>query len=242
MSGKVSDATAFGYALCDGLKGNVPSGFRDFARHCVGLYRQERTKLIETEVLSLYDVNTYADYKTLKGTERDFYDAISEKIAEFDDYLKLMICGFEDDGTPHIFVIYGAGNLQFCDTQGYGVIGSGEYAAQISLDRHPYSKWERLGNCIFAILSAKFSAEAADGVGPDSVLFVLKPNAGNLQAVLKPRALDEYKQKWKDLPKVPLGVVESLEKNLKLHEQTTHNREADPDVTPSGSETSEDQR
>ena len=232
MAGRISDGTSFGYALREGLRGNVPANFLDFARYCVGLYKQERTKLIETEVLALYDVDGFADYRALRATDRDYYDAISGKISEFDEALRLMICGFDDDGTPHIFVISGPGNLSFCDAQGYGVIGSGEVAAQISLDKHPYNKWLRLGECIFAVMAAKFSAEPAEGVGPDSILFVFRQGENKMQALLKGEAIRDYKLQWKSLPKTPEGVADDLEQNMEIYIQ-----EVGGNPTPSGSET-----
>jgi len=242
MSGKTSELTAMGYALESGLKEAVPGAFLDFARYCVSIYKAERRKLIETEVLSDYDVDSYQEYRALKATDRDFFDAIAEKIKEFDQYLNVMICGFEQDSIPHIFVISGPGNLAFCDAQGYGVIGTGAWAAQFSIDRQPYDKWKRIGECIFAVLAAKFTAEAAEGVGPDSVLFVLDPRFDKMQSILKEPALSEYKEKWKALPRLPAGVVEDLENNLSQHVMLTRARlQTDPDdPKPSDSQTSED--
>lgn len=244
LSGKTSDLTAMGYAFEEGLKDAVPEIFIDFARYCVGIYKVERRKLVETEVLSDYDVNSYEEYLSLKASDRDFYDAIEAKVKDFDQGLNVLMCGFERDSIPHIFVISGPGNLAFCDAQGYGVIGTGAWAAQFSLDRQPYDKWKRLGECIFAVLAAKFTAEAAEGVGPDSVLFVLDPEWNKLQALLKEPALAGYKEKWKALPRIPDGIVDDLENSLNIHDMVTRMRSshAEAYTMPSDSETSEDQQ
>lgn len=219
MSGSTSNLTAMGYALVEGLKGKKQQKFLQFARLCVKIYKDERQKLIETEVLSDYDVDSYADYRYLKPTDRDFYDAIAEKVREFDDKMYCLICGFEKR-TPHIFIISGPGNLSFCDLQGFGTIGAGAVAAQFSLDRHPYNRAKSMGDCIFAVLAAKFCAESADGVGPDSVLFVFTPEPPwKMQNYLQGPAIQHYKELWKTLPKIPEGVERMIEVNIQAHIQ-----------------------
>ena len=218
MAGNSSEITAMGYALQEGLKGAKDKNFLQFARRCVKVYKEERKSLVETEVLSNYDVDSYLEYRALRGSDRDFYDSVTRKIEEFDQTLCCMLCGFEKDKTPHIFVISGPGTLSFCDAQEFGVVGAGAAAAHFSLDKHPYSKRKPLGECIFAILAAKFSAEAAEGVGPDSVLMVFEPMPPwKAQNRMRNEVLEYYKEKWKALPKVPDGVVESLEKAFGSH-------------------------
>ncbi len=212
MAGNSSEITALGYALEEGLKGTKDRTFLQFARRCVSVYKEERKKLVETQVLSDYDVDSYSDYRALRASDRDFYDAIAGKINEFDQTLYCMICGFEKNMTPHIFAISGPGNLAFCDAQHFGVIGAGAAAAHFSLDRHPYNRAKPFGECVFSILAAKFAAEAAEGVGPDSILMVFVPYPPwKAQNVMRHEAVEEYKEKWKSLPKLPEGVVDSIE-------------------------------
>ena len=130
----------------------------------------------------------------------------------FDENLNALFVGFRAN-EPHLFVISGPGNITYCDAQGYAAIGSGAFAAQMSLERHPYDRNKPMAECIYAVIAAKFAAESADGVGPDSAVYVYNSKARQKMRTLslKPERLEELKQQWKDLPKIPIGVVNDLE-------------------------------
>ena len=61
-------------------------------------------------------------------------------------------------------------------------------------------------------MAAKFSAEFADGVGPDSAIYVFNARVRNKakKLTLRKDVIDEYKQKWKDLPRVPKEFRKTL--------------------------------
>jgi len=220
LAGDVSAMTAIADAVKAGVRGTSGLNFRDFARHSLKHYKEERKRLVESEVLTKYDVDSYREYLSLKQSDRKLFDAISEKVSDFDDGLNLIMCGFDKDKSAHVFAITGPGNVQFCDIPGRAVAGSGAHAAHFSLDRHPYDKSRPLGECIYAVLAAKFSAEAAEGVGRDTALFVLSPELSKKdQAALFTRTVNTVKDQWRSLPRIPEGTVALLEKDFAIFTQ-----------------------
>src|SRR6266403_328306 len=64
-----------------------------------------RKKIIETEILSQYDLSSYQEYLDLKPTGVTLFDAITKEIRAAEENWYLLFCGFDDDGEAHIFVI-----------------------------------------------------------------------------------------------------------------------------------------
>src|SRR5882757_8502852 len=59
FSGPTSPMTALVDAIYERTKKLRPMGFRQFARFCREVYREERKPLIESELLGEYDIDTY---------------------------------------------------------------------------------------------------------------------------------------------------------------------------------------
>jgi hypothetical protein len=219
LAGDVSAAFALSEAIKEKAKNAGSKKVRDFARLCASAYREERKRLIESDVLTDYDLNSYEEYQALKATDRKFFDEIAVVIGRFDEDLGLLICGFDKEKKPHIFSIVEGGKIQYCDLQGYGVAGSGSWAAHSALDRYSYNKWNPLGECIWGVMDAKFCAEKADGVGRDTIMFILNPPSNStgkiVQPVIYPDAIDTiYRKAWEGIPRLPDGIVKQIEGNL----------------------------
>jgi hypothetical protein len=213
IAGNVSEMTVIVDAVRAETKKSSRLGWREISRQCGKAYREERKRLIETEILTDYDIDSYPEYLSLKVSDRELFDAIGERIELFDANLNLLIFGFDNHNDPHIFSIVGNGKIQYCDIQSHGVAGSGAWAATVALDRYPYNKWKPIGECIYAVLAAKFAAESAEGVGRETELYLFTEDhphgtGGRLGA----ENIEVIKGMWKALPRIPVGIADNLEK------------------------------
>ena len=55
---------------------------------------EERKKIIETEILSQYDIGSYEEYRNLKHTEANLFEAITKEIKAAEENWFLLFCGF----------------------------------------------------------------------------------------------------------------------------------------------------
>jgi len=215
FSGDTSSLFALRDAVMDVAEGMKKVRIRTFARLCCAAYREERRKIIETDILAKYDIENYAEYLSLKQEHRPLFDAITSEIESLQEGWSLLVFGFDDIDEPHIFVICDYGKIQYCDIEGFAVIGSGTWAAQTALAAFPFNRYLRLGEAIFSLMSAKFAAEAADAVGRQSALMIFKPDDGNrsIPGVLA-TAFEKHREAWKKLPRIPDGAAQTLERDM----------------------------
>ncbi len=216
ISGHVSEMTAIADAVKMGTA-KLPRGkWREYSRSCANFYRDERKRLIESQILIDYDINSYREYVSLRKNYRELFDSIGDKVREFDQNLSLLMCGFDSADKPHIFSITGAGHIEYCDLIGHGEVGSGSFAATVSLDRSSYDKWKPLEDCIYWVLAAKFAAESADGVGPETAMLVFTPNSppGAGEFFLS-EEIEELRNKWNEMSRIPDGATAIITNGLK---------------------------
>jgi len=208
----VSSFSGEHYTVIEAAQYETKTNFREFSRLCAKAFREERKKILETEVLSDYDIDSYKEYLAMKLSDRKFYDAISEKIGEAENEWSLLFAGFDDLDEPHIFVVTGKGKIQYCDPIGFACIGSGGWSAYSSLSAHPYNINLYPGEAIYSLLVAKFCAEPAHGVGDTTAFLTIRPTDRLNQSVsgLMPQTIEALREKWKSMPKVPPGVVDEL--------------------------------
>jgi hypothetical protein len=212
FAGELSSLYVLREAIIDAVQYEKSANFREFARLCGKVYRDERKEILKTQVLSDYDVDSYEEYLNLKEDHRALFDAISEQISNLEREWSLLFAGFDDLDEPHIFIVTEKGKIQYCDTPGFACVGSGAWAAYSSLAAHPYTVNLYEGEAIFALLAAKFRAEQSHGVGDSTAFFTIRPTDKFDKSVpgLSPDAVDRFREKWRSLPKVPEGVAEEL--------------------------------
>lgn len=131
-------------------------------------YIEERTRLIESEILPDFDIASYSEYMSLRQNEPDFFEQINDAIKKREEDWHLLFAGFDRRREPHIFLITERGKVTYCDQQRFGVIGSGAFAASLLLSRIDYRRAQP-GELVAAVLAAKFFAETADFVGKTTV-------------------------------------------------------------------------
>lgn len=209
FSGPNSPMTALVDAISERTAKARPRTYRDFARLCRTVYREERKPLIESDVLGKYDVDSYTDYMQLKKSDPAFYEELTKKIKQEEEEWNLLFAGFDKERRPHIFTIAESGEIGFSDIQGYAVIGSGALRALLSLSSYPFRKRLGLSEAVFAIAASKFAAEAADGVGEETVLTILEPKTPE-SPTFGDDVIRDLRIQWKNLPRFPKDATKTI--------------------------------
>lgn len=189
------------------------SNLRSFALACSRSYRRARQPVIETEILSEFDIETYADYCKLKKSDPDGYLSIREEITKMEEGWSLLFHGFDRYRCPHIFVIAERGKIQYCDMQSFAAIGSGGLRALISLSSYPFKRTLPFSEAIFALLSAKFASESADGVGKETLITILEPEQENA-GLMSNFTLETMRWMWNTLPRFHPDATAEIWKDL----------------------------
>lgn len=200
FSGPVSPMAAMIDAIRERTKNLKRMDFRSFARLCRQVYREERKPLIESEVLGDYDIENYAEYMSLRRAEPEFYAKLTEKIREAEQEWNLLFAGYDRKRWAHLFTISESGKITFCDKEGFAAIGSGAWRALLALSSYPFKSELPLSNAIFGIVAAKFAAEAADGVGKETILTILEAGQTSLPVF---GSVSSLRKLWEDLPRFP---------------------------------------
>lgn len=222
LSGQVSPMTAMVDAIIEKTKRVRAMDLRQFSRLCRSVYRNERKPLLENEVLANYDIETYTEYVSLSRStdpvDRDLYSKVKEKIEETESEWGLLFAGFDKHGQAHLFTIEG-GKVTYLDKVGFAAIGSGAWRARVALSSYRFVRPLPFSQAIFGILAAKFSAEAADGVGDDTILTVLEPEMVG-SPVFWDHTIDALRRLWLGLPRFPNEAEKTIWEALNDFQQS----------------------
>jgi hypothetical protein len=187
--------------------------FETVVKRCRLAYAKVRKLLIETQVLPEFDVPTYRKFQELKRTDEAVYLNIRAKITAAEENWNLLFAGFDNRRAPHLFIISGPGNVQFCDSQKYAAIGIGAFAALVWLAFYGYGSRKPLGELLFGALSAKFFAEKASDVGQTTVVSTIKSDMAALFH-FNDDEVSSVRKAWEGLPKHSKESVEDLENRM----------------------------
>lgn len=214
-------------ALIDAIKSVAASAqyenLRQFARLCSRAYREERKHIIETEILAEHDIDSYAEYRSLKTNDRPFFDALGTKIKEAEAEWNLLFLGFDQVDKPHLFIITEYGKIQYCDAEGFAAIGSGAWAAWSALSRFGFNRFMPRGEAIYGVLAAKLAAEGTEGVGEETIFMIARPSdrLGRGVPGLGQDEIKKVRSEWKRLPRIPPGTADRLDGYLRTVETET---------------------
>jgi hypothetical protein len=180
---------------------------------CRAAYAKVRKQLVETQVLPDFDVKSYREFRGLKQSDEALYLNIRDQIREAEKEWNLLFAGFDDEQTPHLFVISGPGKIQYCDSQKYAAIGSGDFAALVWMAYCGYHAQKPLGQLLFAAISAKFFAERASDVGQTTVVTTLSSEFSAFFHVSDDE-IANLRSAWESLPKYSDESVKQLEARM----------------------------
>lgn len=221
------------YVKQDGRESNTPrDSITDIAGMCKRAYKAARMERIQDEILAEYGI-TWKEFKEHGSTrldQRDF-QVLTERIRGFDLEVEMLLGGFDKQNAPHIFTVGNPGTVSYYDKLGFWAIGTGQPNALASLFASGYKPLMSLEESIAHVLSAKFSAESAQGVGKSTFLLVYDNKD---QMHFLPDSVEaKIKREWAKLPRIPRKSIPAIKEAL---------REARSVVRQSDAQTSEDQR
>jgi hypothetical protein len=105
-----------------------------------------------------------------------------------------LVHGFDEE-VPHVFSIQGRGEVSYYDQPGFWAIGSGQTIALGSLfSCAPSPVYFELGDLLYLLCRAKFSAESAPGVGRSTNAVILRSD-GERFFVFNTE-LERLRKKW----------------------------------------------
>lgn len=165
-------------------------------------YKTQRLIQIEDEILASYGLtwDLFATEGRTRLNDRDF-EIVTEKIRAYDLELDMLVVAFDARSRAHIFTMSNPGTVSNYDKLSFWAIGSGQHLAMASLFAGCYDRDAKLENCVAQVLSAKFSAESAEGVGEKTFLFVY--TADDKVAFLDSDLEADVRAEWSSLPRVP---------------------------------------
>jgi 20S proteasome alpha/beta subunit len=212
ISGELSPMVPIVDAIREKLATIKSVALRPFATACSEAYRGERQHIIENEILVDHEIDTYAEFRSLRATNKELFDTITSEIQKREEGWSLLFAGFDKNKEPHLFVISERGKIQYCDSIGFAAIGSGQWRALVELSSYEFNRYMDMTETLYGILSAKYSAESADGVGDKTTIAFLRAGVKEIEQFPEEEEFDLKYNCWKGRPKVP----KDAELNLKI--------------------------
>lgn len=116
----------------------------------------------------------------LEGRARfgdDLFQKFVHHIRALDTEVEILVLGFAGGyDIPVLMTMSGRGEIQ-PEELTYTAIGSGSEAAIVTLDcNSEFTHSSDIGEIVYRICAAKFTAEVADGVGKDTVVAIFQPD------------------------------------------------------------------
>lgn len=201
-------------ALRDKASHMQETSLRPFAFACSEAYREERKRIIENEVLVDYDIESYGGYMALRSANKELFDRISEDIHKKEEGWNLLIAGFDREKEPHLFVLAERGKIQYCDIQGFAAVGSGQWRAMVELSTYRFNRNLPLIETIYGVMSAKYSAESADGVGDQSMIGFMLPGRRDIIEYPDEGEFDLKYNFWRNIDRIPRNCEEHIARDL----------------------------
>jgi 20S proteasome alpha/beta subunit len=189
-----------------------PNNFR-VARACFKrAYRQHLDERMTDNVLAKFCTNMKQFRERGKILFTDtLYNQLASEIREIKGDCDFLICGFDAQGTPHLFSVTDPGKDEIYDKPGFAAIGSGLYAANGMLYQLGQTVDLNVYQTIFNVCAAKFTAERVSGVGKDTFLFVKKQGCRAFSRATW--LLPTIRKVWEEQgqPRVPEGIIKQME-------------------------------
>lgn len=183
---------------------------------CEGAYRAELKKRIDGEILLPYGWTREEFFANGRSMLDDYrFGAIADQIGQMQLGIELLIGGFDSSGEQHILEMSGAGIITRIDQLGFHAIGNGRFLALGAL--YPFLEVgyaDEFSEVVYRTIAAKFAAESAPGVGPETMAMSLSRSGPD--AALFGADLLELRAKWLPAvrPPVPEGALEIISKSL----------------------------
>jgi hypothetical protein len=129
-----------------------------------------------------------------------------DSIEQLDTQIDLLVGGFDPQGHSHLFELSRRGIVTQIDHLGYHAIGVGQWSALTTL--YPVGGFVHsrdIGEIVYRLLSAKFAAESAPGVGRGTTaVIVSRGGETKPYTFLDSSAIEEAREVWKRAAMAPV--------------------------------------
>jgi 20S proteasome alpha/beta subunit len=142
-------------------------------------YQEARDQGVDDEVLRprlLTKELLIARPSTLVPLDSQHFGDVAKRVADFRMGCDLLVCGFDAQGTGHIFSVHDPGVVNSHELEGYYAIGIGAESAISRLAWHYAEPSDSLDFGLYQTLAAKLCAQSIQGVGWGSDMWVMLPD------------------------------------------------------------------
>jgi hypothetical protein len=179
--------------------GRASRNLADAAFSTTKAYQSVRREQIEQELLSSYNLTI----EEFLGKSPDFptptkRQSLLDEIDHFDLGCEFLIAGFGDNReSPQIFQVKHPGRYVSRSLVGYWAIGSGSINAITYLARREQRVSRDFETSLYNAIAAKKLAEKADGVGEDTIVYVVQYGVKGV-AWQEQEQVEEIVTMWRD--------------------------------------------
>jgi len=158
-----------------GQQENVVNNVENLKAVFTRVYQEELRKEVENVILGRYGLTLDAFRRDGRNIFGDVAMAtLCEKIGQVDLQCEFLVHGFDATNTGRIFTVESPGRIGGDFSRvGWWVIGSGGPIAKTALVFNGYRREDDSTLAVYRVCEAKFRAEAAGGVGRNTVLALL---------------------------------------------------------------------
>lgn len=142
-------------------------------------YQEAREQGLDDEILRprlLTKELLIARPSTLVPLDSQYFADVAKRVADFRMGCDLLVCGFDAQGTGHIFSVHDPGVVNSHELEGYAAIGIG---AETAISRLVWDRAEPADILVFSLyqtLAAKLCAQSIQGVGWASDVWLMLPD------------------------------------------------------------------
>lgn len=196
--------------LVDDIKavlGDGDKSVEQVERACENGYSRLLSRRVRQEILFPYGMTRtqfFAAGQAKFGSAFHTIRKAIEKLAK-DLGISLLVTGFDVQGRMHLIEVFANGVTRRVDQCSYHAIGSGDFLALSVLRRMSWFALDTdLGPILYRILSAKFAAESAEGVGDKFTAAVVVARGHDaMHSWVPAEIVEEARKHWEEQISAP---------------------------------------
>jgi len=186
---------------------------KDIAAECERQYRTCLDELILAKFLSPRQLTRDEYMRGISGPKINAYmQSVADEVTAYNISCDVLVCGYEDNGTPIILVVSHPGVAVNMARTGYHAIGCGWEHAVGSLVWQDHKRKHSLPNVMYDVFDAKISAEIGPYVGYECDMAVITFLNGKVERHRVPKGIIKLLDAlWGDHNRTPFEKIEKDE-------------------------------
>jgi hypothetical protein len=181
---------------------------------CEKQYKACLDELILTKFLSPRQLTRDEYVQGISGTSiNEYMKELAEEVTSYNMNCDVLVCGYEENGTPMILSISHPGIAVDMTRTGYHAIGSGWDHAVGSLVWQDHKRKDSLPNVMYDVLDAKISAEIGPYVGYECDMVIIVFSGGEVKRHRVPEKITGLLDTlWSEYNRTPFEKIEKDDK------------------------------